>query len=179
MSFVNKLKGGAFAVALAAATVLTPSVASAATVLSNGGTIPLVGNSGTFTADIDEGGSFTHAFTFTIGSLVDAAATVTSIRVGKLGDVTFSSIKLNDAAFTPFSTGAAEFWALDNIRLAAGTHTITLKGSSNAEVDQHATYSGTLSIAAVPEPATWGMLVLGFGLVGAGMRSRKRVTVLA
>ena len=36
-----------------------------------------------------------------------------------------------------------------------------------------------VSISAVPEPATWGMLLLGFGLVGAGMRSRKRAMVLA
>jgi len=27
---------------------------------------------------------------------------------------------------------------------------------------------------AVPEPATWGMMLAGFGLVGAGMRSRRR-----
>lgn len=36
-----------------------------------------------------------------------------------------------------------------------------------------------LTVSAVPEPATWGMLMLGFGLVGAGMRSRKRAMVLA
>jgi PEP-CTERM motif len=26
----------------------------------------------------------------------------------------------------------------------------------------------------VPEPTTWAMLVMGFGLVGAGMRRRSR-----
>lgn len=30
--------------------------------------------------------------------------------------------------------------------------------------------------AAVPEPATWAAMLLGFGLVGAGMRSRRRST---
>lgn len=29
---------------------------------------------------------------------------------------------------------------------------------------------------AVPEPATWGMMILGFGLVGASMRYRRRAT---
>ncbi len=33
--------------------------------------------------------------------------------------------------------------------------------------------------AAVPEPATWGMMLVGFGIVGAGMRSRRRSVVLA
>jgi len=30
------------------------------------------------------------------------------------------------------------------------------------------------SVAAVPEPATWGLMILGFGLVGTGMRGRRR-----
>jgi len=36
-----------------------------------------------------------------------------------------------------------------------------------------------LDTAAVPEPATWGMLVLGFGLVGGALRSRRRIGALA
>ncbi|MCS6986475.1 MAG: PEPxxWA-CTERM sorting domain-containing protein [Sphingomonadaceae bacterium] len=31
---------------------------------------------------------------------------------------------------------------------------------------------------AVPEPATWGLMIAGFGLVGAALR-RRRATVLA
>lgn len=31
-----------------------------------------------------------------------------------------------------------------------------------------------VSIAAVPEPATWGMMILGFGLAGGAMRRRSR-----
>lgn len=31
--------------------------------------------------------------------------------------------------------------------------------------------------AAVPEPATWAMMIAGFGMVGAGLRSRRRVNV--
>ena len=33
--------------------------------------------------------------------------------------------------------------------------------------------SGTLTISAVPEPASWAMLIAGFGLTGAAMRRRK------
>lgn len=35
-------------------------------------------------------------------------------------------------------------------------------------------YSGSFAIsAAVPEPATWGMMILGFGVLGAGLRARR------
>lgn len=33
-------------------------------------------------------------------------------------------------------------------------------------------FAGTFTLAAVPEPATWGMLILGFAAIGAGMRRR-------
>jgi hypothetical protein len=35
-------------------------------------------------------------------------------------------------------------------------------------------YSVSFDTAAVPEPATWGMMILGFGMVGAGLRLRRR-----
>ena len=40
---------------------------------------------------------------------------------------------------------------------------------------QDLTFSAT--ITAVPEPATWAMMIAGFGLVGGAMRRRTRVTV--
>jgi len=41
------------------------------------------------------------------------------------------------------------------------------KGGSNAD------YNGGFSYTAVPEPATWAMMIGGFGLVGTAMRRRK------
>ena len=38
-------------------------------------------------------------------------------------------------------------------------------------------YSGNLTFAAVPEASSWAMLVLGFGLLGVTMRSRRRAAV--
>ncbi len=35
------------------------------------------------------------------------------------------------------------------------------------------TWSGALTTAGVPEPATWAMMLAGFGLIGAAMRRRK------
>ncbi len=36
---------------------------------------------------------------------------------------------------------------------------------------------GAESVAAVPEPATWAMLILGFGMIGASLRRRRSVEV--
>ncbi|MBN8808581.1 MAG: PEPxxWA-CTERM sorting domain-containing protein [Sphingomonas sp.] len=42
------------------------------------------------------------------------------------------------------------------------------------------TVSGAaVQVAAVPEPATWGMMIMGFGLMGAGLRSRKTKVAFA
>lgn len=41
------------------------------------------------------------------------------------------------------------------------------------------TLNGLINAPAVPEPTTWAMLILGFGLVGFGMRRRKVQTKLA
>lgn len=38
--------------------------------------------------------------------------------------------------------------------------------------------SSTAAVAAVPEPGTWAMMLLGFGAVGFGMRRRRRNTSL-
>ncbi len=38
--------------------------------------------------------------------------------------------------------------------------------------------TGVQSAAAVPEPASWAMMIVGFGMIGGGMRYRQRKTVL-
>jgi len=40
-------------------------------------------------------------------------------------------------------------------------------------------FEASLANAAVPEPATWGLMLTGFGMVGAGLRSRRRTVTYA
>jgi hypothetical protein len=42
----------------------------------------------------------------------------------------------------------------------------------------NASYGGNITFApnAVPEPATWAMMLVGFGMVGSAMRYRRRST---
>ena len=82
---------------------------------------------------------------------------------------TVNDVKVYDTE----STGDVEYRTINSdgsspIALAAGTYTIEVFGTSQAD----GTYNGTLSLAGVPEPATWAMMIGGFGLVGSSMRRR-------
>lgn len=47
-------------------------------------------------------------------------------------------------------------------------------GKGNPHGLSHLAFFGTAAPGAVPEPATWAMMLLGFGFVGSAMRSAKR-----
>lgn len=55
----------------------------------------------------------------------------------------------------------------------------TISGAASAYVRDNLNgrgainYAFRVTVAAVPEPATWAMLVLGFGVLGGAMRSRR------
>jgi len=55
--------------------------------------------------------------------------------------------------------------------------------SNDAGLSAHATLVNSAvsvqSISAAPEPATWGMMIFGFGIAGATLRARRRETALA
>lgn len=59
--------------------------------------------------------------------------------------------------------------------LALGNQTLTLLGTLNPTGNGVGVVGGSLNLtqaAAVPEPATWAMFILGFGMLGAGLRRR-------
>lgn len=70
------------------------------------------------------------------------------------------------------TTAAATYFENARFNSSAGQIVITsfTNGSFGAVLD---------ASAAVPEPATWGMMLVGFGLVGVGMRRRNATTVVA
>ncbi|TRW17609.1 PEPxxWA-CTERM sorting domain-containing protein [Glacieibacterium frigidum] len=68
----------------------------------------------------------------------------------------------SDTAFTSFTLSAA------GLAPAGTTPSIVFDNLS----------FGT-AVAAVPEPATWGLMIVGFGLVGAGMRKRRTLASAA
>ena len=69
--------------------------------------------------------------------------------------------------------GTNEFWRLANpVNLAASQYTLSINGNNSGA----GSLGGSITIrqAAVPEPATWAMMLIGFGAVGFALRRRQR-----
>jgi PEP-CTERM motif len=117
------------------------------------------------------GCAFTSSFTFeTPANFRLVSASISSVMTGnnRQTDINFDSVTLNGVAFNILSTGVQEFRNLLNQNIVSGgSNTIAVSGVTGGD----AAFSGNLSFAAgVPEPGTWAMMILGFGVIGAGLR---------
>jgi len=72
-------------------------------------------------------------------------------------------------------------YASGSLNLTAGLHSIRIIQWENgggtalsATLDGNALTSSVLSTSAVPEPASWAMMIGGFGLIGVALRTRRR-----
>lgn len=148
--------------ALALSAVAVSSPAQAAAVISFDGTTGTFGNTGIGS------GSFSDTLTFTVPGLGSVGATISSIAVSLLTNVDFTSVTLNGVEFNVDQLGANEFRSLV-LPVSSGEQTLVISGTSGGA----GSYSGTLAFA-VPEPATWAMMISGFGIAGVAVRRRKR-----
>jgi hypothetical protein len=73
---------------------------------------------------------------------------------------------------TQLSTGKTDQWELSTAPLAAGTYFLQVTGTVLSKAA--GSYTGSATLTAVPEPATYGMMLGGLGLVGALAARRKR-----
>jgi hypothetical protein len=98
---------------------------------------------------------------------------ITSLASLPTLDVSLRSISLDGFSATKLSSGGFDKWAFENLALTPGKHRLDIVGYWGKE---GGSYSGNLSFsaAAVPEPASWAMMIAGFGLVGAAMRRRTK-----
>ena len=177
------------AIALAGAAALTFASAAQATVFINpvGTTVQIndyfdTGTSGyvnyqkapTTTAGFIDTLTFFNdlagTYNFGVSTLAAAAVTFNSITLSGAGlpggSVTFDGPSALDNLIT---------YALGPVTLEANTsYVVTLNG--NAPIGT--SFQGTLNWNAVPEPATWAMMLIGFGAIGASIRRRRtRVAV--
>jgi hypothetical protein len=124
--------------------------------------------------------SFTEWLTFT-----DSLAGLYSITL----DTSSRAVNFTTAYLTDGSTnyalscqvgcagGTSEFWNLDDQFLAAGQYTLVLNGNNS----DTGALAGTITITdhGVPEPATWAMMLVGFGAIGWQLRRRRSSLTLA
>ena len=71
----------------------------------------------------------------------------------------------------PFNTDLIENYSLAGQALGAGTYMLTVQGTRGAS----GSFGGNVAFeaAAVPEPATWAMMLFGFGAIGWQLRRRR------
>lgn len=94
-----------------------------------------------------------------------------------LRDARITSVVWNGHSITQNSSGVLDLWSLNDGHAKAGRNYLQVSGYWGKE---GGSYSGTFAYgtaASVPEPASWAMLIAGFGLIGASMRRRNVMKV--
>jgi hypothetical protein len=158
---IKRKYAGALAGALVA--LSAPAAASALTLVIPFGNTPGAGS-----------GKFTDVYTFNFPMAGKATVVLGSTQSGPGTNVNFAtnSVRFNNVILSVVSSGAVELQQLVNQPVVAGAQTLSIKGFAQAL----GSYTGTVTFASAPEPATWGMMILGLGAVGYAMR-RRRVSV--
>lgn len=88
-----------------------------------------------------------------------------------------SRVKIGALAITTTADGSSGYTFLGTRRTLGFFSTVQLYGLVNDTNASNNTGGFTVDVVAVPEPATWAMMISGFGFVGGAMRSRRRQQV--
>jgi hypothetical protein len=116
----------------------------------------------------DLGGLYGISLT-TIASAVDGPTDVDITGTAVTGTGIQTPISLLP---DPFNNDLVEYYSLSGLELGAGTYTLTIDGTRG----NTGSFGGNVAFQAdtAPEPATWAMMLLGFGAIGWRLRRRLR-----
>jgi len=121
-------------------------------------------------------GNFAYTYTFNYPTNGLASTWLTSITVKKdsATDVNFTSVVLNGQVFD-ISNGLKDEASLEGYLVGTELQTLTVNGWSGG----NGQYTIDFAFGAVPEPATWAMMIVGFAGAGVGIRANRRQKALA
>jgi hypothetical protein len=186
------------AVNVAGLSSITFSVSTGATVTVNGGTYNDADGGGSVQGELNTGGNSISGITaptagfiagvFEGATLGATPAALSFVSGGTPGTVGFSSLSpsLQQAFFIGDGLTGDGTGATQTFYIPTGATTLYLgltdacgySGSPSCFGDNFGSFTVTTSGAAmsggVPEPATWAMMLGGFGGLGAAMRSRRK-----
>ncbi|MBN8807449.1 MAG: FxDxF family PEP-CTERM protein [Sphingomonas sp.] len=136
--------------------------------------------SGTYYAFIQNTGSFGQTFSLNAGTYA-----LSWLAAGRpagccQGNQQYNVLFDGNVIYTGSTTTGQAFTNIGSnpfVVTTSGNHTLTFQGLS-AGPDNTA-FIDNVSLAAVPEPATWAMMMLGFGMVGYGLRRRSAKVAFA
>lgn len=147
-------------------------LASTGCFAANLGSIDLSSGSAFF-GNTPVAGSFVDTLTFTVVATSTFTGSITSV-VNGTQDVDFTSIVLTPGsqAFVQLLGDPVEVWATPaaGFTLTPGVYTLTLSGTNSPSIGS---YGGNLAVSPVPEPAIYGMLCAGLGILGLLSRHRR------
>lgn len=161
---------------------VTNPVAAAVGRCAPGGRTVVFGPGNKYAAGSSNLGAFTpagsHCIKPPLPAPYDSGIITLSFTVGDTLDATYSGALT--ASGTPglfdnvqnfvVSGGTGRFLGASGAFTGLGT--VDMLGNGYADAKE--TISGTLNLPAVPEPAAWALMLLGFGTIGAAARSRRR-----
>ncbi|MXP28834.1 PEPxxWA-CTERM sorting domain-containing protein [Porphyrobacter algicida] len=121
-------------------------------------------------------GAFDDYFTLTFPNNGTVASQVGEISIA--GNVDFTSAWLVGPGAGPDSTvynftinngNPSQAFLLPTGGALAGSYELHVQGTSGSDGNG---YTASVTLSAVPEPATWALMILGFGAIGFSMRRR-------
>lgn len=136
--------------------------------------------SATFTIDTDSPKAFANSsfvgeqfgFNNVAGTFAGAAGIASIVSFGS-GGIAALNIQAPGLGFTQFAGGPLFTGTAANPMFNTGTFTL------NSIVSGRSTLTISAVAGAVPEPSTWAMMIMGFGMIGGAMRYSRRKTTVA
>jgi len=115
----------------------------------------------------------TYRFTFTVPGSGTASASATNASV-HASNLNVTSLKFDGLIdFTQTGFGSTKSWEANDLSIVGGAHFIEAV-IGNPTPSGHLAGTVAFDAGPVPEPASWALMLGGFGLVGGTLRAASR-----